>query len=56
MIRELKTFVAVCELDSFAAAARQINLTQSAVSAQIKTLEDALGITLIYPLRSSHHA
>lgn len=46
MIRELKTFVAVCELDSFAAAARQINLTQSAVSAQIKTLEDALGLPL----------
>lgn len=46
MIRELKTFVAVCELDSFAAAARQINLTQSAVSAQIKTLEDALGLSL----------
>ena len=46
MIRELKTFVAVCELDSFAAAARQINLTQSAVSGQIKTLEDALGLSL----------
>lgn len=46
MIRELKTFVAVCELDSFAAAARQINLTQSAVSAQIKTLEDSLGLSL----------
>ncbi|ALF58838.1 LysR substrate-binding domain-containing protein [Psychrobacter urativorans] len=46
MIRELKTFVAVCELDSFAAAARQINLTQSAVSAQMKNLEDALGLPL----------
>ncbi|WP_199506711.1 MULTISPECIES: LysR substrate-binding domain-containing protein [unclassified Psychrobacter] len=46
MIRELKTFVAVCELDSFAAAARHINLTQSAVSAQIKTLEDNLGVSL----------
>lgn len=46
MMRELKTFVAVCELDSFAAAARQINLTQSAVSAQIKTLEDSLGLCL----------
>lgn len=46
MIRELKTFVAVCELDSFAAAARHINLTQSAVSAQIKSLEDNLGLSL----------
>lgn len=44
MIKELKTFVAVCELDSFTAAARQINLTQSAVSAQIRALEDALGL------------
>lgn len=46
MIRELKTFVAVCELDSFAAAARHISLTQSAVSAQIKSLEDTLGLAL----------
>lgn len=46
MIKELKTFVAVCELDSFAAAARQINMTQSAVSAQIKTLKDSLGLSL----------
>lgn len=46
MIKELKNFVAVCELDSFTAAARQINLTQSAVSAQIRALEDALGQSL----------
>ena len=46
MIKELKTFVAVCELDSFAATARQMNLTQSAVSAQMKALEKALGLTL----------
>lgn len=46
MIRELKTFVAVCELDSFAATARQMNLTQSAISAQMKALEKALGLSL----------
>lgn len=46
MIRELKTFVAVCELDSFAATARQTNLTQSAISAQMKALEKALGLSL----------
>lgn len=46
MIRELKTFVAVCELDGFAAAARHVNLTPSAVSAQIKNLEDNLGLSL----------
>ena len=46
MIRELKTFVAVCELESFAATARQMNLTQSAISAQMKALEKALGLPL----------
>lgn len=46
MIRELKTFVAVCELDSFTATARQMNLTQSAISAQMKALEKALGLSL----------
>ena len=46
MIRELRTFVAVCELDSFAATARQMNLTQSAISAQMKALEKALGLSL----------
>lgn len=46
MIRELKTFIAVSRLGSFAAAARQVNLTQSAVSAQMKALEDALGMKL----------
>lgn len=46
MIRELKTFVTICELDSFAATARQMNLTQSAISAQMKALEKALGLSL----------
>ncbi|WP_199508797.1 MULTISPECIES: LysR family transcriptional regulator [unclassified Psychrobacter] len=43
MIKEIKTFVAVCELDSFTAVARKANLTQSAISSQIKTLEKSLG-------------
>ncbi|WP_077524460.1 LysR family transcriptional regulator [Metapseudomonas resinovorans] len=46
MIRELRTFVAVARLGSFSAAARQVSLTQAAVSAQMKSLEDALGMQL----------
>jgi DNA-binding transcriptional LysR family regulator len=46
MIRELKTFLAVAEYGTFSAAGTHIGLTQSAVSAQMQKLEDALGATL----------
>ncbi|WP_460043320.1 LysR family transcriptional regulator [Pseudomonas sp. S2_H01] len=46
MIRELKTFLTVERLGTFVAAGNQIGLTQSAVSAQIRTLEKALGTKL----------
>jgi DNA-binding transcriptional LysR family regulator len=46
MIRELKTFICVARRGTFAAAGREVGLTQSAVSAQIKNLEDTLGVTL----------
>ncbi|QKF52870.1 LysR family transcriptional regulator [Pseudomonas graminis] len=46
MIRELKTFVCVARRGTFAAAGREVGLTQSAVSAQIKNLEDTLGVAL----------
>lgn len=46
MIRELKTFIAVERLGTFVAAGNQIGLTQSAVSAQIRTLEKSLGTPL----------
>ncbi len=46
MIRELKTFLAIARCGSFAAAGHRIGLTQSAVSAQIKNLEEALGLRL----------
>ncbi|WP_341964374.1 LysR family transcriptional regulator [Pseudomonas sp. RC10] len=46
MIRELKTFLTAQRLGTFVAAGNQIGLTQSAVSAQIRTLEKALGTTL----------
>lgn len=46
MIRELKTFMTVVRCGTFAAAGKQIGLTQSAVSAQMKNLETALGLRL----------
>lgn len=44
MIRELKTLIAVAQEGTFAAAGNKIGLTQAAVSAQMKRLEEALGI------------
>lgn len=46
MLNELKTFIAVCRHGSFAAAGERIGLTQSAVSSQIKRLEESLGFAL----------
>lgn len=46
MIPELKTLMAVVREGSFAAAGQQIGLTQAAVSAQMKRLEEALGFSL----------
>lgn len=46
MITALKTFIAVCKHGTFAAAAERIGLTQSAVSSQIKRLEESLGFEL----------
>jgi DNA-binding transcriptional LysR family regulator len=39
----LKTFVAICDTKSFTAAARQVGRSQSAVSLQMRRLEDSLG-------------
>lgn len=39
----LRTFEAICDLGSFTAAARQVGRTQSAVSLQIRRMEDLLG-------------
>ena len=46
MLRELKTFLAVVRWGTFAAAGSRIGLTQSAVSAQMQRLEEALGAPL----------
>ena len=42
----LRSFVTVADVGGVTRAAGYLNLTQSAVSMQIKRLEDALGMTL----------
>ncbi len=51
-IRQLKYFVSVAETGSFSEASRQCYLSQSAISQQIKLLEDELGSPLF--LRTTH--
>lgn len=46
MIREFKTFIAVARDGTFTGAGRSLGLTQSAVSAQMRRLEDYLGVVL----------
>lgn len=46
MLRELKTFAMVARHGTFAAAGQQVGLTQSAVSAQMRVLEQNLGVRL----------
>lgn len=46
MISELRTFVIAAQMESFAAAAKTVGLTQSAISAQIRRLEEELGYDL----------
>lgn len=46
-LRQFRTLIAVGELGSIVAAARQLNLTQSAVSMQLRALEEQLHVKLI---------
>ena len=46
MITELKTFIAVCKYGTFASAGAHVGLTQSAVSSQIRRIEESLGFSL----------
>lgn len=46
--QQLETFVQVAEHLNFARAAESLNITQSAVSRQIHSLEDELGIKLLH--------
>lgn len=47
LLRQLKYFVAVVERGSFTEAAADCDISQSAVSQQIKTLENELGVKLM---------
>lgn len=46
MIRYFRTFLVAAETASFSAAAVRLSLTQSAVSTQIRRLEEDLGCAL----------
>ena len=46
-LRFVQSFVSVVELGSMAEAARQLDLTPSAVAARVHALEEELGVTLI---------
>lgn len=52
-LRQLKYFVKVAELSSFSEASRQLNITQSTLSQQIRQLENELSVELL--IRDSHH-
>jgi len=43
-IRQLKAFLAIAEAKTFTAGARKVNVTQAAISMQIRQLEDELGM------------
>lgn len=51
LLRQMKYFLAVADCKSFSEAAEQCFISQSAISQQIKALEDELGVELI--LRSN---
>lgn len=52
-LRQLRYFAKVAELCNFSEAARQLNITQSTLSQQIRQLEGELGVELL--VRDSHH-
>jgi len=45
-IRQLKAFLVIAETQTFTAGARRLNITQAAISMQIRQIEDELGIQL----------
>jgi DNA-binding transcriptional LysR family regulator len=53
---QLRALAKVVELGSFSAAARQLNLTQPAVSLQIRELERRFGVQLIERVGKRAHA
>src|SRR6185437_3938986 len=53
---QLRALIEVVELGSFSAAARRLNLTQPAVSLQIRELESRCGLELVERLGREVHA
>src|SRR5687767_3841420 len=53
---QLRALTEVVELGSFTAAARRLNLTQPAISLQIRQLEERLGLTLVERLGKRAYA
>lgn len=53
---QLRTLMEVVELGNFSAAARRLNLTQPAVSLQIRDLEQRFGVQLIERMGKQAHA
>lgn len=51
MLNQMKTFRTAARLGSFSAAARKLHLTQSAVTHQVKRLQERLGVRLYERLR-----
>ena len=45
-IRQLKAFLAIAETKTFTAGAKRVNITQAAVSMQIRQLEEEIGLPL----------
>ncbi len=45
-IRQLKAFLAIAEAKTFTAGARHVNITQAAISMQIRQLEESVGMPL----------
>ncbi len=45
-IRQLKAFLAIAEAKTFTAGARRVNITQAAISMQIRQLEDEVGLPI----------
>ncbi|MBK9216400.1 MAG: LysR family transcriptional regulator [Chloracidobacterium sp.] len=45
-IRQLKAFVAIAEANTFTAGAKRVNVTQAAISMQIRQLEEEVGLQL----------
>jgi DNA-binding transcriptional LysR family regulator len=54
-LRQLRTFKAVADLNSFSLAAQHLRLSQPSVSYQVKELEEALGLPLLDRLGKRVH-